>query len=201
MERHQATPPRQSAWPPRSFAFGNDAKSHCPKAQIFLAWLLNTWEHVYHYWCRLRWVSRWRHSENNLKSGSRHLKNRIRMKVSNPKPFIWFPCVIDKMERVTWHRGAPYIKLCSQYFTSVGCFAQSYRIIPIFALKKWYSNRCFVWDLSTLVKAQCGRFSRYAQLPWQKRLLPENCMPDRHQSFLSQRCFSPTNMIVCLQKL
>ena len=144
------------------------------------------------------------------------------MKVSNPKPFIWFPCVIDRLERVPWHRGAPCgarkkicfssdfnawghaikaIKLCSQYFTAVGCFAQFYRIISFFALRKWYSNRCFVWDLSTLVKAQCGRFSRYAQLPWQQRLLPENRMADQHQSFLFQRCFSHTKMVVWLRKL
>ena len=120
------------------------------------------------------------------------------MKVSNPKPFIWFPCVIDRMERVPWHRGAPCgarkkmcfssdfnawgyaikaIKLCSQYFTAVECFTQFHRIISFFALRKCYRNRCFVWDLSTLVKAQCGRFSRYAQLPWQQRLLLENHMP------------------------
>ena len=144
------------------------------------------------------------------------------MKVSNPKPFIWFPCVIDRMERVPWHCGAPCgarkkiyvssdfnawghaikaIKLCSQYFTAVGCFAQFYRIISFFALRKWYSNTCFVSDLSTHVKAQCGRFSRYAQLPWQQRLLPENRMPDRPQSFLFQRCFSRKNMVVCLRKL
>ena len=111
------------------------------------------------------------------------------------------------------------IKLCSQYFTAVECFAQFYRIISFFALRKWYRNRCFVWDLSTLVKAQCGRFSinrnrcfvwdlstlvkaqcgrfsRYVQLPWQQRLLPEIRMPDQHQSFLFQRCFSRTNMVV-----
>ena len=35
-----------------------------------------------------------------------HFENRIGMKESNPKPFIWFPCVIDRMERVPWHRGA-----------------------------------------------------------------------------------------------
>ena len=110
------------------------------------------------------------------------------------------------MKRVPWHRGAPCgarkkicfssdfnawghaikaIKLCSQYFTAVGCFAQFYRIISFFALRKWYRNRCFVWDLSTLVKAQCGRFSRYAQLPWQQWLLPENRMS------VSQRTWTP----------
>ena len=86
------------------------------------------------------------------------------------------------------------IKLWSQYFTAVECFAQFYRIISFFALRKWYRNRCFVWDLSTLFKAQCGRFSRYVQLPWQQRLLLEIRMPDQHQSFLFQRCFSRTNI-------
>ena len=94
-----------------------------------------------------------------------------------------------------------HIKLCSQYFTAVGCFAQFYRIIPFFALRKLYSNRCFVRGLSTLVRAQCGWFPRYAQLTLQQRLLPENRMADRHQSFLFQRCFSRTKMVVWFRKL
>ena len=153
----------------------------------------------------LRRVFRRRHFENNLKSGSRHFENRICMKVSSPKPFIWFSMCDWQNEKSTmtprcamrcqkicfssdfnaWGHAIKAIKLCSQYFTAVGCFAQFYRIISFSALRKWYSNRCFVWDLSTLVKAQCGRFSRYAQLPWQQWLLPENRMP------VSQRTWTP----------
>ena len=83
------------------------------------------------------------------------------------------------------------IKLCSQYFTAVGCFAQFYKIISLFTFRKWYSNRSLFEIYQHLSRHNVVGFPGMPNYPDNKGFYRKTACPIDPRVFFFPKMFLP----------